>query len=72
MNIKFKSFHDYTITQGMFNEEYTETIAATKQIEDFIAENKIEYISIKDIKFTVDNKINEHILLIYEEADNEN
>lgn len=75
MSIKFKSFHDYTTTHqspGMFGCTYPEPIYATKQIEDFIKENNIKYSdikefsAIKDIKFSVDNKGNEHILLIYE------
>ena len=70
--IKFKSFHDYTITKtkypgGMFPGGYTTTEYATKQAEKFIIENNIEYINIRDIKFSVDSKGNEHILLIYVE-----
>ena len=71
MSIKFKSFHDYTITKtkypgGMFPGEYTTTEYATKQAEEFLIENHISDLKIKDIKFSVDSKGNEHILLIYE------
>ena len=34
--------------------------------EKFIKENNIEHTNIKDIKFSVDSKGNEYILLIYE------
>jgi hypothetical protein len=47
--------------------QYTTTDHATKQVEKFIIENNIEYINIKAIKFSVDGKGNEHILLVYEE-----
>ena len=74
MSIKFKSFHDYTATHekgGMFGTNWTETIYVTKQVEDFIKENNITTYNIRDIKFSVDDKGNEHILLIYdEEAEN--
>ena len=69
MSIKFKSFHDYTTTHqspGMFGCTCTETIFATKQAEEFLIENRISDLKIKDIKFSVDSKGNEHILLIYE------
>ena len=69
MSIKFKSFHDYNTTHqnpGMFGCTCTETIFATKQAEEFLIENHILDTKIKDIKFSVDGKGNEHILLIYE------
>lgn len=69
MSIKFKSFHDYTSTHqnpGMFGTTWTEPIFATKQAEEFLIENHILDTKIKDIKFSVDSKGNEHILLIYE------
>jgi hypothetical protein len=67
--IKFKSFHDYTANHEdirMFGCTCTETIFATKQAEEFLIENRISDLKIKDIKFSVDSKGNEHILLIYE------
>ena len=66
--IKFKSFHDYTATHTdsrMFGCTCTETIFATKQAEEFLIENHISDLKIKDIKFSVDSKGNEHILLVY-------
>lgn len=60
MSIKFTSFHDWSSA-------VTGTTYATKQVEDFIKENNIQYINIKDIKFSVDSKGNEHILLVYKE-----
>ena len=66
MSIKFKSFHNITIVY--YNDGYCNntTDFATAQIEKFIEENNIEYANIKDIKFSVDSKGNEHILLVYE------
>ena len=74
--IKFKSFHDYTATRSRYNllgdcSYYTSTKYATKQVEEFLIENHIEYTNIKDIKFSVDSKGNEHILLIYIEENKE-
>lgn len=75
MSIKFKSFHDQTATKyrnnhGMFGDYYyTTTDWATEQLEKFIVENRILDSRIKDIKFSVDGKGNEHILLIYEEIE---
>ena len=68
MNIKFKSFYDITIVNYSTDGCYNTLVFATAQIEEFIKENHIEYTNIKDIKFSVDSKGNEHILLIYEEA----
>ena len=75
MSIKFISFHDQTTTKcrnnnGMFGDSYyTATDWATEQLEKFIIENHILDTKIKDIKFSVDSKGNEHILLIYEVED---
>lgn len=73
MNIKFKSFHDSTITKcrsSMFGDSYyTTTDLATNQVEKFIKENNITTYNIRDIKFSVDSKGNEHILLVYDEED---
>jgi hypothetical protein len=74
MSIKFKSFHDYTATHqnpGMFGTTCTETIFATKQAEEFLIEKNITAYNINDIKFSVDSKGNEHILLVYDEVSEE-
>lgn len=63
MSIKFKSFCDY-------RSHARATLRATKQAEEFIEENNIEYINIKDIKFSVDSEGDEHILLVYLEENN--
>ena len=68
--VKFKSFHDCTTTRSRYNllgdcSYYTSTEYATKQVEKFIIENHISDLKIKDIKFSVDSKGNEHILLVY-------
>ena len=69
MGIKFKSFHDYYHTKynAMFGQNFQTQEYATKQVEKFIVENNIEYTNIRDIKFSVDSKGNEHILLVYKE-----
>ena len=73
MSIKFKSFRDQTTTKyrnnnGMFGDSYyTATDWATAQLEKFIKENNITTYNIRDIKFSVDSKGNEHILLVYDE-----
>lgn len=65
MSIKFKSFHDCNSYANKF-------ISVTKQVEEFIEENSIEFTDIKDIKFSVDDRGREHILLVYlEETNNE-
>jgi hypothetical protein len=72
MSIKFKSFHDQTVTKYRSNNSifgyssYTTTDWATEQVEKFIKENNITAYNINDIKFSVDSKGNEHILLVYE------
>lgn len=71
--IKFKSFHDYYHTK--YNEKFGQNFQtqeyATEQMEKFIKENHISDLKIKDIKFSVDSKGNEHILLIYIEENKE-
>ena len=75
MSIKFKSFRDQTATKcrnnnSMFGDcYYTTTDWATEQIEKFIKEKNITAYNINDIKFSVDGKGNEHILLVYDEED---
>ena len=63
MSIKFKSFRDrFSYSRPSVN--------ATKRAEEFIEENNIKYINIKDIKFSVDSEGAEHILLVYLEENN--
>ena len=65
--IKFKSFHDYY--HSKYSEKFGQNIQtqeyATEQVEKFIIENHISDLKIKDIKFSIDGKGNEHILLVY-------
>ena len=56
--IRFKSFKDYFEHKGGL-------LLASKQIEDFIVENKILDNRIKGIKFCADGNGDAHILLIY-------
>lgn len=63
MSIRFKSFHDCNSYANKF-------ICATTQVEEFIEEHNIEITNIKDIKFSVDDRGREHILLVYLEEDN--
>ena len=71
--IKFKAFHDYYHTK--YNEKFGQNFQtqeyAAEQVEKFIKENHISDLKIKDIKFSVDSKGNEHILLIYIEENKE-
>ena len=73
--LKFKSFHDQTTTKcrnnnSMFGDSYyTTTDWATEQLEKFITKNHITDSRIKDIKFSADDKGNEHILLVYAEVE---
>jgi hypothetical protein len=67
MSIRFKSFRDHTKEHcgtGMLGSTCIELIRATTQAEDFINENNVQDV---DIKFSVDGKGNEHILLVYTE-----
>lgn len=64
--IRFKSFHDYYHIKH--NEKFGQIQIqeyATEQAEKFIKENNLEYSNIRDIKFSIDSKDNEHILLVY-------
>lgn len=76
MSIKFKSFRDCTTTRSRYNllgdcSYYTSTEYATKQVEEFLIKNNITTYNIRDIKFSVDSKGNEHILLVYDEETEE-
>ena len=64
--IKFKSFHDYSHSKysDKFGHIQTQEYA-TEQAEKFIKENNISDLKIKNIKFSIDSKGNEHILLVY-------
>ena len=72
MVLKFKSFYDYChVTHNeKFGQNFQTQEYATKQVEKFIKENNIQ--EVRDIKFSIDAKGNEHILIVYWEDEGEN
>lgn len=66
MSIKCRTFYDYNSCTNNINK----FVGAATQVEEFIEDNNIDITNIKDIKFSIDSRNREHILLVYMEEDN--